>query len=62
MTEETIKDLPLDTLFDLMIQTFREFLDEEKSHQNVIVARDKKKDIGAHTKSYHCESSKTLPG
>ena len=45
MTEETIKDLPLDTLFDLMIQTFREFLDEEKSHQNVIVARDKKKDM-----------------
>lgn len=45
MTEETIKDLPLDMLFDLMIQTFGELLDEEKSHKNVIVAKVKKKDM-----------------
>jgi hypothetical protein len=45
MTEEAIKDLPLDSLFDLMIQTFGELLHEENSHKNVIVVKVKKKDM-----------------
>jgi hypothetical protein len=42
MTEVTLKDVALDTLFDLMIQTFRELLD---AGENQEIVKIKKKDL-----------------
>ncbi|MBC7867293.1 MAG: hypothetical protein H7X88_07150 [Gloeobacteraceae cyanobacterium ES-bin-316] len=42
MTEVTLKDIALDTLFDLMIQTFRELLD---AGENQEIVKIKKKDL-----------------
>lgn len=42
MTEITLKDVALDTLFDLMIQTFRELLD---AGENQEIVKVKKKDL-----------------
>jgi hypothetical protein len=42
MTEVSLKDVALDSLFDLLIQTFRELLD---AGENQEIVRIKKKDL-----------------
>ena len=42
MTEVSLKDVALDTLFDLMIQTFKELLD---AGENEKIVKTKKKEL-----------------
>jgi hypothetical protein len=45
MTEVALKELSIDTLFDLMIQTFQELLDASKKEEGKEVIKGKKKDM-----------------
>jgi hypothetical protein len=40
MTKETLKDAALDTLFDLMIQTFKELLDAGENKEIVKIKKE----------------------